>query len=351
MGVNDDLLDALTRHQIGLQRLSNATARKVIAQLNRSDARIVERLLQEDISAISRARQEKLLRDIRKVVESAYKDATGALQVDLDALADYEVEYQGDLFKKFLPVQLETVAPASAQVLAAVNSRPFQGKLLKEVYSELPSASFRKVRNAIRAGIVEGRTTAQIVQEIRGTRAFKYKDGILEQNRRATEAGVRTAINHTANVARETTYERNSDLIKGVRFNATLDGRTTLVCASNDGKVFETGKGPRPPLHFNCRSSTSPVLKSWEELGFDIDELPAGTRASMDGQVSANLNYSDWLRKQDADFQDEVLGKGKGKLFRKGGLSVDKFVNRAGREYTLDELKRRESAAWAKAAA
>lgn len=342
MGVNDELLDALTEHQVHLQRLSNGTASKILAMLKRSEARIVERLLDVDISTLSRSRQERLLTELRKVIEGAYIDATGALQLDLDRLAVYEGEYQQDLFRRVLPVRFETVVPSPEQLIAAANARPFQGKLLKDVYSELSVSAFKKVRDTIRLGFVEGRTTDQIIRDLRGRRSQGYKDGVLSANRRDTEAVVRTAINHTANAAREHVYERNDALVKGVRFNATLDARTTLVCASNDGKVFEPGKGPRPPLHFNCRSSTSPVLKSWRELGLDLNEAPAGTRASMDGQVPADMTYSDWLRKKPASFQDDVLGKGRGKRFR-DGENVSRFVDRRGKVYTLDELQARES--------
>jgi SPP1 gp7 family putative phage head morphogenesis protein len=347
MAVNDDLADELTRHQIFLQRFGNATARKILALLKRSEARLIERLLRDDLSVLSRTRQETLLRELRRIIDGVYEDATGALQIDLDGLAVYEVEYQGDLFRRVLPVRLEVVVPAADQVLAAVNSRPFQGKLLREVYSELSSSSFRRVRDTIRAGIVEGRTTDQIVRDLRGTRAQGYRDGILDSNRRTTETVVRTAVNHTANTAREYTYERNADLIKGVRWNSTLDGRTSAVCRARDGKVYEPGKGPRPPAHFNCRSSTSPVLKSWRDLGFDIDELPQSTRASMNGQVPADQDYDAWLRRQPRDFQDEVLGKTKAKLFR-AGLKMERFVDRRGNELTLDELKRREREIWEK---
>lgn len=343
MGANDDLLDALTEHQIQLQRLSGGTARKILAMLKRSEARIVERLLDTDISALSRARQERLLTEMRRIIESAYHDATGALQLDLNDLAVYEGEFQQDLFRRVLPVKFETVVPSAEQLIVAATARPFQGKLLKDVYSELSASAFKKVRDTIRLGFVEGRTTDQIVRDLRGRRSQGYKDGVLGRNRRDTEAVVRTAVNHTANAAREHVYERNHALIKGVRFNATLDARTTLVCASNDGKVFEPGKGPRPPLHFNCRSSTSPVLKSWRELGFDMDEVPPGTRASMNGQVPADLTYSDWLRKKPAAFQDEVLGPRRGKMFRRGKEEVSRFVDRRGRAYTLEELKAREN--------
>jgi len=99
----------------------------------------------------------------------------------------------------------------------------------------------------------------------------------------------------------------------------------------------------------NCRSSTAPVVKSWRELGIDADEMDEGTRASMGGQVPKSETYDSWLRKKSAAFQDDILGAEKGALFRRGELPLDRFVDRKGREYTLDELRRRESAAFKKA--
>nr|WP_309504298.1 minor capsid protein [uncultured Roseovarius sp.] len=349
MPVNDDLADAQTRHQIGLLRLSNSTVRKIIALLNRTDARIVERLLRSDLSDMTRKRQEELLRDIRRIVDSVYEDATGALRIELDKLALYEVDYQGDLFKEVVPVKLDVVTPAADQILAAVNSRPFQGRLLKDWFKDLPEGAFKRLRDSIRMGIVEGRTTGQMVRDIRGTAAQGYKDGILQVNRRHAETTVRTAVNHTANAARDRLYKANLSLIKGVQWVSTLDGRTSAICRARDGKVYDVDKGPRPPAHPNCRSSTAPVLRSWKELGIDLTDSPAGTRASMNGQVAADLTYGEWLRKQPVEFQNEVLGVSKAVLFRKGELPIDRFVNRVGDELTLDELRNKEKDAWRKA--
>jgi hypothetical protein len=69
----------------------------------------------------------------------------------------------------------------------------------------------------------------------------------------------------------------------------------------------------------------------------------------MDGQVPAETTYEDWLRTKPAAFQDEILGSEKGRLFRAGGLKLDAFVDRKGREYSLDELRRREGMAFRKA--
>jgi hypothetical protein len=74
-------------------------------------------------------------------------------------------------------------------------------------------------------------------------------------------------------------------------------------------------------------------------LGIDIDEAPAGTRASMNGQVPEKTTYNDWLKGQPAKVQDDILGPGRGKLFRNDGYSVSNFVDRkTGRHYTLKEL-------------
>lgn len=346
MAVNDEIADALTSHAIGLHRLSNATVRKIIALLNRSDARIVARLLSEDVSALSRARQEQLLDDLRRIVESAYTDATGQLHIDLQHLAAYEGQYQADMFKAVLPVRFDTIMPSAEQLWAAVNARPFQGRRLKEWYADIAETASKRLRDTIRTGIVEGRTIDQMVREVRGTAAQGYKDGALEIGRRQAEAVVRTAVNHTATAAREELFSRNATLIKAVQWHSVLDGRTTLICMGRDGKTWPVGIGPRPPAHWNCRSSVIPIVKSLRELGLNVKDLKPGTRASMNGQVAADLTYNDWLKKQPVAFQEDVLGVAKAKLFRDGGLSLDRFVDRAGQELTLDQLKQREASAW-----
>ncbi|WP_206615001.1 minor capsid protein [Mesobaculum littorinae] len=245
-----------------------------------------------------------------------------------------------------LPIEMSVVQPTAQQVYAATMARPFQGRFLREWMAGLEDSVATKVRDAIRIGFVEGETIDQIVRRVRGTKARQFKDGALEISRRNAESIVCTAVTHTANVARQETYQANGDIVGKVQWVATLDGRTTLICASRDGQTFPVDSGPRPPAHINCRSTTVPVTKSWRELGFDIDELEPATRASMNGQVPASQTYGEWLRKQPAEFQDEVLGRGKGALFRTGGLKVERFVDTKGDAYILDALREREPAAF-----
>lgn len=349
MTAADEVYDANVRHAVYLQRYSTATVRKIIALLDKMDTRLTTRLQREELTQISEARLRRLIDGIREINAQAHAAVRGEMRSEIRELAKYEAGFQERIITGAIPVKVDFVIPAAPQLYAAVNAKPFEGRLLKDWFSELEGNSFRRLRGAIRMGVVEGRTTAQIVREIRGTRAMGYRDGILGISKRGAEATVRTAINHTVNVAREQTYKENADLIKGVKWVSTLDGRTSAVCRGRDGKVYPPDRGPRPPAHINCRSTTTPVLKSWKELGIDLKEAPPGTRASMNGQVPADMTYNDWLRKQPVDFQDEVLGVSKGKLYREGGLSLDRFVDASGQEYTLDALRRREAAAFEKA--
>lgn len=99
----------------------------------------------------------------------------------------------------------------------------------------------------------------------------------------------------------------------------------------------------------NCRSTATAVTRSFRELGLDMDEVAPGTRASMDGQVPAETTYADWIKKQSAQRQDDILGPTRGKLLREGGLALDRFADDRGRWLTLDQLRERDAAAFKRA--
>jgi SPP1 gp7 family putative phage head morphogenesis protein len=190
------------------------------------------------------------------------------------------------------------------------------------------------------------------VKSVRGTKGQNYRDGVLQRSRVATERLVRTSTNHVSNASREEFFRQNKNVVKAMQWVATLDTRTCPRCRAMDGKQFPvTGKkkGKRPPLHINCRCTLTPVTKSWKEMGLNIEEFEPGVRASVDGEVSATETYDSWLRKQSAEVQDEALGKTRGALYRRGNLSVDRFVDLKGNQITLEELRKREAGAFRKA--
>jgi SPP1 gp7 family putative phage head morphogenesis protein len=156
---------------------------------------------------------------------------------------------------------------------------------------------------------------------------------------------VRTSINQVANAASQQVYEANQDITKKYRYVATLDTRTSAICRALDGREFEYGKGPKPPQHFNCRSTTVAVV-DYEGLGFDPP--PAGKRAAAGGMVPADQSYGQWLaRPENKARKIEALGKEKARYFdrlaRKHGArdAMAKLVRDDGSELTLQDLRRR----------
>ena len=69
----------------------------------------------------------------------------------------------------------------------------------------------------------------------------------------------------------------------------------------------------------------------------------------MDGPVDSRTTYNSWLKRQPAEFQDEVLGQSGAHFFSPWGLSLSKFTDDSGKLYDLDTLKRMEPLAFEKA--
>jgi len=194
--------------------------------------------------------------------------------------------------------------------------------LLEPFISEWSSRSVTAIENSVRQGFFEGRTNQQIVKDIIGTKANGYQDGIIDVTRRSAETVVRTSIQHVAQVARNEVYAANADIVARYEWVSTLDARTTPQCQALDSREFEIGKGPLPPLHPNCRSSTVPVINN----KYIRDTLRQGaTRVSADGPVPANMSYYEWLKTQPVDFQNEAIGPVRAQLLRDGGLSAQRF--------------------------
>ncbi|RZL39239.1 MAG: hypothetical protein EOP35_04170 [Rubrivivax sp.] len=362
---NERLADEAIHHALDLHAYSNGVVRRLLALLARTDARLFTQLQIAlgtlDPESFTVQRLELLLQSVRRLNAEVYAQFSEALTADLRDLAGTEAQYHAELFRAVLPVQLNVASVAQDQVYAAAMSRPMQGRLLKEWAASIEGDRMTRIRDNLRQGYVEGKTTAQMVTELRGTRAKGYSDGIIEIDRRNAAAVVRTAVSHVAGTARDQFNRANIDLIKAEQWLATLDSRTSSICRLRDHKQYTPGDhkpighslpwlaGPGR-AHWQCRSCSAPITKSWEELGgLAGPDLSATERASMDGQVPAELDYGGWLAKQSAARQDEVLGPTRGALLRRGGMTLDKFANDKGVQLTLDQLRERNAAAFKRA--
>jgi SPP1 gp7 family putative phage head morphogenesis protein len=307
-----------------------------------------------DMTDYSRARMEQLLLEIGRIMADINSPAIRELSTNLDELGIYQAQFEINAMTAVAPVGVSFALPSNTQVIQAVRLNPLSikgyggGKLLESFLEDYSAAEIDMITGAIRQGFFEGKTTSQIITNIIGTRANKYTDGLMDMARRNAETITRTSVQHAAMQASLMAMAENKDVLKGYQFIATLDQKTSAVCRSLDGLVFRFGKGPVPPLHPRCRSRITPALKN------EYDWLNDGaTRSSADGYVSADTSYYDWLKRQPAEFQDDVIGPARGKLLRNGGLSSQDFarlnLSRNFEPLTLEEMRKKDPVAFRKA--
>jgi len=366
--VNDLLADAATSHAVDLQQYSTGVVQRLIKLLNETDSDLAEALSRAldrlPAERFTVQRLEALLASVRKLNLQAYNSVQRELTPLLKQFAEYEAAHQAEVFEATIPGEIQARYAIARidfqQTYSAALSRPFQGRLLRDWAKRLESDRLELIRNSVRLGYMEGQATTEIVRRIRGTAAARFGDGALNRSRRELETVVRSAIGHMAEVTRERFVKANRDLVDVVMWHATIDTKTSEICRIRDRKRYTAAThkpiGHQVPWlqgpgrsHWVCRSASLPVTKSWRELGFAIDDLSPGTRASMDGQVPAETTFGDWLQRQSARRQDQVVGATRGELMREGKLPFDSLYSNRGEWLSIEQLRERDAAAFGRA--
>lgn len=327
-----------------------------------------------ELQGIAQLQSEFVADQLRRVLPAGMRDAVRTVEISpqfaqsvvtTDPTQINVVSLSDDLFAAVQGAPQATFSLTAAQ--GTVITLP-NGEVVSKAFRGIAVDQAERFSQVVRQGLLTGEPTPEIAKRLKGTlersedrlrfgepavtagqrRAAGIKE-ILTRGGDATRmannqitALVRTSINQVANAASQQVYESNQDITSKYRYVATLDTRTSAICRALDGREFEYGKGPTPPQHFNCRSTTVPVI--------DPDILPpstTATRASKDGQVPANMSYGEWLAKQPQSVQAEVLGVSKAPYFRKLAEkhgprdAIAKLVRDDGSELTLDQLRKR----------
>ena len=89
---------------------------------------------------------------------------------------------------------------------------------------------------------------------------------------------------------------------------ATLDSKTSEICRSLDGKVFDMkdyqAGVTAPPFHPYCRTTTAPYFDDWEELGVERERV-ARNGKGKNYFVDGNTTYKEW-EKQFVNNDDKI---------------------------------------------
>ena len=401
------LPDAIFRNAIDLNRYGN----KISTDIARKFTNICVKTVQE-ISTLERvglgnsyraARLRSIVSQMEKSLSGWKKYANKHVTKELQELAKVEVDFIENQLQKVIPRGLRKniqvngieISPKFAESIVTIDPTKIKsravgqqlaqflgetslsdnlgaamslpnGNIMQQAFNRIAESSVQVFRSTVEDGLLTGETTPQMVKALIGNSKINDKANILQMVQKGgilttppvnqVRTLVRTSVNQVANTASLNVYRANSDITKKYRYTATLDNRTTAVCGALDGRVFEYEKGPKPPQHFNCRSTIVPEI-DYENLPFDPPPTKR-KRATADGQMSADTDYASWLLMQPNKVQARILGgsfnketnkyEGAFRYFQRlAGKDNDprqalaKFVRADGSRITLSQLKAR----------
>lgn len=367
---NEKILNNYIRHQIYMLKFANGLHKDSIKGLIDSEKPLY-RLIIEWIEKLNGSKiligragkkwQKDFFEEIFNLRNPAWQEISKNVIAQLQEFAVTECDFVSTVITDSVPVHLSVMLPPVHKIIGIVNSQPLQGRVLKKWLEKTAYDDINRIVTLAKIGIVQGETPTSVAKNILGLKSLNFKDSKSRRAFQDLESVLLTVTNGVQHDVRSEIYKLNSDIIKNEIFVATLDSRVTMMCAGNDGNVFKLDKGPKPPLHFRCRSLRAPYInpKNFNWRGFDtraknqlLDEfttannlskvssshkLPKGYKTKFAsfyrsklntsvGQVPATVNYNDWLKERSPEFQNEVLGKSRAKIFREGKISLDKFL-------------------------
>lgn len=355
----EQLTDFATRHQFAIERYKATEVKKFEKFLLEMAGVIRVKIADKELSEFSRTRLNSLIAEIHDSLVAIYSDYGKVWRGGVIEFSQYEAQFEIKSLKEV--VDYSFAIPSDSQIEKSVFGNPmaaqgnYNGFFLGETIADLSQRTVKRITGQINAGAARGLTTPEIVRSIIGTKKAGYADGILTMSYRDADFLVRTGLQHAAAMARQSTWERNADIVKGWRFRAVFDSHTTRQCRAlgEMDEVYPIGQGPIPPIHGRCRSTMVAALDG--RFAF-LNKGATRSARGDDGvvQVDAGLGDYEWLKTQSKAFQNEALGsKTLGKLFRDGGLSAERFAEiTVGKNYkplTIAQMRDLEPAAFSRA--
>jgi len=252
----------------------------------------------------------------------------------------------------------------SADQIQSFLSTPMGGMQLSEWVERTFDYPLQdKLRQELGAGLFRGESYQKLSRRV---------SDLLGEAADNTDTLVRSWV-QSANVnAQHTVAAANNDLVKGWRWDATLENGnlssghgTCLRCLSLDAsdETYPIDGGPPLPLHPNCRCMRRYETKSYRELGIPLDDLddavrPYTVRGKVDplsGEIKRGKTGTGGQPLLDAgkidggmdaffaelpeQLQRQTLGPGRFKLWQQGKIRLSDLADKQGSQLTIKELK------------
>lgn len=316
-------------------------------EISWTDARNMEML--DELDRLTTGIKAQLGEDVNQIASIAYEQSVEAhnsiMSIGGRAANVFMAQLSGEQIQGFLST------PMGGMQLSDWVQRTFDYPLQEKLGQELG------------AGLFRGESYRKLSARV---------NDLLGDAADNTDTLVRSWV-QSANVnAQHTVAKANNDLVKGWRWDATLENGnlssgqgTCLRCLALDSRddVYPVEGGPEIPLHPNCRCVRRYVTKSYEDLGIPLDDLddavrPYTVRGKVDpltgeikrgktgtggqplidaGRIDGGMDaYFGQLPER---LQRQTLGSGRYQLWKEGKIKLGDLADASGKQRIIKELK------------
>lgn len=391
-----ELAQQIADHQARLQVIGANWGEEINNALDATEKKFLEKLQKELKNFDFVPNQKKTLQQLKKINEKLIKirtqawiEAQASVTYECKKLSENEAKWAKRVSKE-MTGEKKLNEPEQLQLNLVVENTLSSGRTLQQWFLKIAADDAARIEAVIQQGVSSGWSIDQIADNIAGTAKNGYKDGVFNTTRREAVNMARTVCNGIANSAKLAFYQANDDVITGVEILATLDGRTCPVCASLDRKRYKMDETPPSlPLHNMCRCVLLPVTPAsdfadeqrpmakadfMEEAKRSLENKNKGRKFSeldddekkklyyqamreyekrtgepsyeqSDGSVSFRDYFNEHMTEQQ---RKDWLGPERYKLWKRGGISLDKFIPPyPQKRMTVEELKKLDQASFA----
>ena len=330
MTANEKLQDLLLERSLILERIKGSVSNDLTKVYDELLKNISKRINESDLTI---KESERLIKLLEKDLVIPYAE----LGNDLNALAQDESKFMLNAVNAAAGIDIATTLPTNKTINKIANASLMEGATIKNWFGSLEQSLQFDVAREVRQGIIQGKTNKEVTDALKA---------ILNTSSRNANTLALTGIATVINQVRQQTIKENEDIFKGQKAVVTFDGKTSDICISYsnsswdmEGNILTGNKAFRlPGYHFLCRTILLPIIKSFRELGIDLDEMKGATKASLDGQIPKDMTFDEWLKTKPKSFVESTLGKGRAELFLDGKINLSQLTDLRGNPLTIKEL-------------
>lgn len=297
--------EEIVSHEIGLNLAISHAVYELLGALDD----IEPRLSQEIVRLLSKGYSASSAVAAREAHRQAFEKAKRAMADSQREIAIWEAGFHRRMLNRAVDSGVFNTAGLDA-IERGLDAIRIDEKTASRLITDAEIASWKRIRKEL-GGLRDIETLLETLSQ--GAQGPNV-ERVIQRARTVLEVDLRTILNASAGAGRDAFFRGNPGMGSRVQIVAVLDGKTSEVCQRMNGRVYPIDEGPRPPFHFNCRSSWILLPK-----GVPVPKLP---------------DVTEWFFRQSEEQQDASLGKARAQWLRE---NPDKTVAHAWRRYTSTE--------------